>query len=82
MLYAHANEIVTSGVLGDIKHIRALWHRNNVRPNPDPRTRDERPLLDSWFPIIPADDRRALEADIRRHGYKDMNELVRWRLLH
>src|SRR5207302_240835 len=29
LLYAHANEIVTSGVLGDVKHIRALWHRNN-----------------------------------------------------
>lgn len=28
MLYAHAQEVVKSGVLGDIKHIRALWHRN------------------------------------------------------
>jgi predicted dehydrogenase len=32
MLYAHAAEIVNSGVLGDIKHIRALWHRNNSWP--------------------------------------------------
>lgn len=32
MLYAHANEVVQSGVLGDIKHIRALWHRNNSWP--------------------------------------------------
>lgn len=32
MLYAHALEIVNSGVLGDIKHIRALWHRNNSWP--------------------------------------------------
>jgi predicted dehydrogenase len=32
MLYAHAQEIVKSGVLGDIKHIRALWHRNNSWP--------------------------------------------------
>ncbi len=39
MLYAHANDVVHSGVLGDIKHIRALWHRNNVRPNTDPRTK-------------------------------------------
>ena len=28
MLYAHANEIVNSGVLGEIHHIRAQWHRN------------------------------------------------------
>jgi predicted dehydrogenase len=80
MLYAHANDIVHSGILGDIRHIRALWHRNNVRPNPDPRTRANRPLLDSWSPIILAEDRRALEASIRQHGYKDMEELVRWRL--
>jgi predicted dehydrogenase len=80
MLYAHANEVVNSGVLGDIKHIRALWHRNNVRPNTDPRTKDERPLLDSWYPIILAEDRDALESKIRQLGYKNMTELVRWRL--
>src|SRR5262249_34301965 len=28
MLYAHALEVVKSGLLGDVKHIRALWHRN------------------------------------------------------
>ncbi|MFO0881745.1 MAG: Gfo/Idh/MocA family oxidoreductase [Gemmataceae bacterium] len=28
MLYAHAQEVIKSGILGDIKHIRALWHRN------------------------------------------------------
>src|SRR5262249_52057605 len=32
MLYAHAHEIVDSGILGDIKHIRALWHRNFTWP--------------------------------------------------
>jgi predicted dehydrogenase len=80
MLYAHANEIVGSGMLGEIKHIRALWHRLNVRPNPDERQRADRPFLDSWWPLIPAEDRRELEAGIRRHGYKDMEELVRWRL--
>ena len=83
MLYAHANEVVTSGVLGDIQHIRALWHRNNVRPNPDPATQRERPLLDSWWPVIPAEDRAALERDNRvrtQFHYKDLNELMRWRL--
>lgn len=28
MLYAHAQEVMKSGILGDVKHIRALWHRN------------------------------------------------------
>ena len=32
MLYAHAVEVLNAGVLGDIKHIRALWHRNNSWP--------------------------------------------------
>ena len=54
LLYAHANEIVTSGVLGDVKHIRALWHRNNTRPNPDANTRAARLILDSWVPAHPA----------------------------
>ena len=36
---------------------------------------------DSWRPSHQADeDRRALESTIRQHGYKSMNELVRWRL--
>jgi predicted dehydrogenase len=84
MLYAHANEIVRSGVLGDIKHIRALWHRNQVRPNPNADLRAQRPFLDSWWPIIPPEDRAAYAAftDERRRelGYRDIEELIRWRL--
>ncbi len=80
MLYAHANEIIGAGVLGDIKHIRALWHRNNVRPNPDPNTRGDRPYLDSWYPLIPPADRTALEPRLRELDYASMEELVRWRL--
>ncbi len=67
MLYAHANEVVKSGVLGDVNHIRALWHRNNT-------------VRDSWKPEIKPEDRAALESGIRQHGYKSMEELVRWRL--
>ncbi len=87
MLYAHAVEVINSGVLGEIRHIRALWHRNNATPllNPqgqeqtDPETGRVR-LKDSWRPAIKDEDKRALEATIRQHGYKSMNELVRWRL--
>jgi predicted dehydrogenase len=86
LLYAHAVEILRSGELGDIKHIRALWHRNNSWPRLD---KSGKPILDSaghpvlrdgWKPEIPEEDRQALEAKIRQHGFKSMEELVRWRL--
>ncbi len=32
VLYDNANYLVQNGVLGDIRHIRALWHRNNAQP--------------------------------------------------
>lgn len=87
MLYAHAVEVINSGVLGDIRHIRALWHRNNATPIPDaqgqpqtdPETGKTR-MRDSWRPPIRDEDKRALESSIRQKGYKSMNELVRWRL--
>jgi predicted dehydrogenase len=81
MLYAHANELVTSGILGDIKHIRALWHRNCARPNTNPQTRTERPLLDPWWPIIPPEDRAHLTGSrLNDLNYRSIEELVRWRL--
>jgi predicted dehydrogenase len=67
MLYAHANDVVKSGVLGDINHIRALWHRNNT-------------VRDSWMPEIKPEDSAALGSRIRQLGYRSMEELVRWRL--
>jgi predicted dehydrogenase len=86
MLYAHALEVFNSGVLGEVRHIRALWHRNNARPVMengrevlDPETRTTR-YNDGWRPAIKPEDREALEHNIRAHGYVDMNELVRWRL--
>ncbi len=81
MLYAHALEVLKSGVLGDIKHIRALWHRNNALPKLD-KDGKEIPgtMRDSWRPDIPDIDRKALEGKIKQLGYKSMEELVRWRL--
>ena len=38
-------------------------------------------MLTDWWPVIPAEDRRELTADIRRLGYKRVEELVRWRTL-
>jgi len=64
-LYANALSLIeTPGILGTIKHIRALWHRNNTR-------------WDSWKPPIPDEDRAV---DVGKYGYKSIEELVRWRL--
>jgi predicted dehydrogenase len=91
MLYAHAVEVLKTGDLGDIRHIRALWHRNNALPRVDKEGNvmldlqdpNHRPFLkDSWYPEIPADDRKALEGQIHQLGYKSMEELVRWRLFN
>jgi predicted dehydrogenase len=86
LLYAHAVEVLRSGELGDIKHIRALWHRNNSWPRLDA---DGKPVLDakghpilrdSWRPPVPEEDRQELENRIQQLGYKSMEELIRWRL--
>src|SRR5205823_1325373 len=44
LLYAQVLELIRSGVLGDVKHIRALWHRNQSRS-------------DGWRKPVPAEDR-------------------------
>jgi predicted dehydrogenase len=87
MLYAHAVEVLNAGELGDVRHIRALWHRNNARPkldsggkplfDPDTHT----PVYaDSWHPDIQPEDRAALEKRVHEFGYKSLEELCRWRL--
>ena len=88
MLYAHANEVVQSKILGDIRYIRALWHRNNAVPlvvngQPVLETYNGKQIpvyKDSWRKAVPPEDARAIGDRIREFGWKDMNELVRWRL--
>jgi predicted dehydrogenase len=90
MLYAHASEVIAAGVLGDIKHIRALWHRNFSWPfKHDPKTGElvktvpQPQLRDGWFPPITHLDYDAL-ADktdmLKKYGYDNIEQLVRWRL--
>jgi predicted dehydrogenase len=94
MLYAHAVEVIKAGELGDVKHIRALWHRNNSWPqlddngNPKLDARGHPLYRDGWYPPIPKEDRDELESKIQQIGkfpdgqpfFKSMEELVRWRL--
>ncbi len=83
LLYGHAQEVMKSGVLGDVRHIRALWHRNNAKPKRDDKDQEIAGTInDSWKRDIPAADRKALEKDIRRWGYKSMEELCQWRLFN
>jgi predicted dehydrogenase len=88
MLYAYASEVIKAGELGDIKHIRALWHRNNSWPMLDKEGKPMSypngvPMLrDGWHPPILEEDSKALGDKIRQHGYESMDELVRWRLFN
>src|SRR5207247_204162 len=73
-----------------IKHIRALWHRNNSWPYAaDSKgmtlAKDTEPQLrDGWYPPVYLEDYEALKDKVHEYGYKKgkagVEELVRWRL--
>lgn len=58
MLYAKANELLKSNVIGDVNHIRALWHRNfswDWQPEPGieiAMNTDKPRFRDGWTPPI------------------------------
>jgi predicted dehydrogenase len=90
MLYAHATEVVDAGVLGDIRHIRALWHRNFSWPF-DPKSVKEELVKDvpqpfyrdGWFPPITHLDYDALAGKkdmLKKYGFDGIEHLIRWRL--
>jgi predicted dehydrogenase len=89
MLYAHAVEVLKSGILGDINHIRAQWHRNNSKYT----TRNKRREYEGgWHFATPKEDKDSKElADrlerAKKSGrkedweyYDDLRHLVQWRL--
>ena len=45
VLYDNANYLVQNGHLGEIRHIRALWHRNNAQPR-IAKDKDGKPVYD------------------------------------
>jgi predicted dehydrogenase len=69
VLYENANHLVEQGLLGDIKYIRAQWHRNNSFPD-----------RDQWLKDIPKEDASALEKRVKDYGYESLEKLVNWRL--
>jgi predicted dehydrogenase len=74
-LYANALEVASQkDILGDVRHIRAFWHRNQTeggRPGADKGD------WDTWFAKVPAEDQNV---DFRKYGYQSLEEMVRWRL--
>jgi predicted dehydrogenase len=86
LIYAHAQEVLKSGVLGDIKHIRALWHRNFTWPWAEADKKDwvkgvpQPDIRDGWFPPITSTDYDALKDKVGQYGYDDLAQLIRWRL--
>jgi len=87
MLYAHSQEIVKSGVLGDVRHIRALWHRNNTWPfAADPSAKvvpDTNPFYrDGWYAPVLQEDYDELKDKVKEYGYESVEQLIRWRLFN
>ena len=87
MLYAHAVEILKNDVLGDIKYIRALWHRNNAwpfKPTDEQKAKMVKEVVqpfyrDGWFNPVLHEDYDALNAKVRDYQFDDMEQLIRWR---
>jgi len=87
MLYSHATEVIKSGILGEIKHIRALWHRNfswpykhNDKKGPQVAGITKPTIRDGWFPPVLEGDYNALKDTIKNYGFDSVEQLIRWRL--
>jgi len=87
LLYAHAADVIHAGILGDIRHIRALWHRNNTWDFINDPTKGElvksivQPKYrDGWFNPVYAEDYEALKDHIKDYHYDSVEQLIRWRL--
>jgi predicted dehydrogenase len=74
-LYANCRSVIDQGsVLGDIRHIRAYWHRNQAGSGAEGADTGK---YDSWFKDVPVADKNV---DIAKYGYKSLEEMIRWRV--
>ena len=74
-LYANALEVASQPeILGDVRHIRAFWHRNQTDGG---KPGAEHGDFDTWFAKAPPEDQGV---DYAKYGYRSLEELVRWRL--
>jgi predicted dehydrogenase len=65
ILYDNAVDTIKRGLLGDLHHIRAQWHRGNL------------PGHDSWSPPLPPPPGWEKDPEARK-AYKLVGELVSW----
>jgi predicted dehydrogenase len=94
-LYDNANYLVQQGHLGEIRHIRALWHRNNATPQIAKNEDGSLKYDDAGNPVYVKDEagrivffdgwkrpipKEDAEVDYAKFGYKSIEELIRWRL--
>ncbi len=95
-LYDNANFLIKNGVLGEIRHIRALWHRNNATPmvardknnNPifDTATGQPQIMHDEHGKVVYRDSWKRIHPDLdkdinyKKYEYQSLDELINWRL--
>jgi predicted dehydrogenase len=96
VLYDNANYLVQNDVLGDIRHIRALWHRNNATPMVA-KDKDGNPIIDAktGLPELARDEKGHIVyrdswkrvypekdkgIDYKKYGYDSLDQLINWRL--
>ena len=94
-LYDNANYLVKEGHLGEIRHIRALWHRNNACPQIEKEADGKLAYDAQGNPVYKRDSAGNVlyydgwkppiqagddKVDFAKYGYKSLDELVRWRL--
>ena len=76
VLYDNAAYLTKMGLLGDIKFIRAQWHRNNSFPNSDAwqkwngSAKEDRELL----------TKMEQDGSLKEFGYETARKLIDWRL--
>ena len=90
VLYDNANELIRNGMLGDLKFIRAQWHRNNSFPGSDswrPGGYTDESFQKKFNLDIKELEGRAKEKNLpldeflaQEFGYPSMQRLVNWRL--
>lgn len=66
VLYDNAVDTIRRGLIGDIHHIRAQWHRGNL------------PGKDSWQPPLPTDMLTKRELDLLKAQAKRENRIDEW----
>ncbi len=79
-MYANARSIIEQKILGDIRYIRAYWHRNQtISPMTGIPGAEgaEMGKFDSWYKDIPTADTKV---DFQKYGFDSLEQLVRWRV--